>query len=843
VSDSLDAAALRRLAARLFWRRRGTMLFLASCLAIGIAFLSAVGHLLSAVDAAIAARARDLLSGDVQAASSRPFADAEKAALAAALAPGRRVSESVTLASMLAPARGDAPFLVAVKAVDAAYPLRGVLKTAPPAARPGPGLCLLERSAALQHGLKVGDAARLGALRLTVAGLIDEEPDRDFLGFSFAPRLMIAREDLGRAGLLGLGARVRYAWTLALAGAEDPGPAARAVKDALGRALGDPHVSLATYLDGEAWARDGLRRSALFFTALSLAALLLGAAGLRAGLALFLDAEAETMGLLRCLGASAAEVERLYAGLCVAVGLCGGGAGAVAGWALAAVAARAAARFGLTLSAPPRAGIFAESLLLSGALAWGLSAARVRALAARAPLDALREPPPSPRGLAAAGWAAAALAAGFSAWRRAPTPKDAALLVAALAGGALAVELLSRLALFGAERAALSASGLPFPARHGLRRLVRRRRESRVMLFTLAGGFALLAAVGAAREGFSRALAPSQSEDAPDLFLVDVQPGQLARARVLAARRSRGTPAFAPLVRARLVRVDGETLRRGDARRAGGDGERGRWRSREYNLTYADALNPSETLTAGRFWAPGSSVAEASLEADFMDRAGLALGSRLAFDVSGREVEAVVTSARRVEWAAMRPNFFVTLNPSLLSAAPQTSIASLRARGPADSAALRRELSRELPNVSVIDAASLLATARRTLSLILTAVGALAGFCVAVGALVVAGLVALGRGERAAEGALERALGWTERDALAADAAELLGLGALCAACGAAAGAGLSWALARRLDVPFAADAAESAALLLGALLLPALAGLLAGAAHRRARRGEAGLL
>src|SRR5208282_2569325 len=136
------------------------------------------GHLLAAVDAAIAARARDLLSGDVQAASSRPFADAEKTALASALTPGRRVSESVTLASMLAPARGDAPFLVAVKAVDASYPLRGVLKTAPPGVRPGPGLCLLERSAALQHGLKLGDAARLGALRLKVAGLIDEEPDR-----------------------------------------------------------------------------------------------------------------------------------------------------------------------------------------------------------------------------------------------------------------------------------------------------------------------------------------------------------------------------------------------------------------------------------------------------------------------------------------------------------------------------------------------------------------------------------------------------------------------------------------------------------------------------------------
>jgi putative ABC transport system permease protein len=845
VSENLDGAALRRLAARLFRRRAKTMLFLAACVAVGIAFLSAVSHLLYAVDGAVAARARDMLAGDVQASSPRPFSPAESASLAAAAAPGRRASQSVSLASMLAPARGgEAPFLVAVKAVDGAYPLRGELKTDQPGVRPAPGLCLLERSAALQHGLKVGDEARVGRLHLKIAALIDQEPDRDFLGFSFAPRLLIAREDLDRADLLGLGARVRYAWTLALGADEEPARAAAAAKRDLSRALADPHVTLLTYSEGESSAREGLRRAALFFTALALAALLLGAAGLRAGLALFLDAEAETMGLLRCLGASAAEVERLYAGLCVGAGLLGGGVGAAAGWALAALAARAAGRLGLTLSAPPRAAAFVEALALSGALAWGLSAARVRALASRPPLDALREPPPAPRALAFAGWAAAAAAVLLAAWLRAPTAKDALLLTAALAAGAFVVEILSRAGLAGAERLAraLASAGLPFPARHGLRRLVRRRRESRVMLFTLAGGFALLAAVGSAREGFARALAPSQAEDAPDLFLVDVQPGQAARARTIAARWSRGDADFAPLVRARLIRVDGEALRR-DARKAEGDDaeERGRWRSREYNLTYADALNPSEELVAGKFWAPGTPTAEASLERDFMDRSGLKLGSRLTFDVQGREVEAVATSVRRVEWAAMRPNFFVTLTPNLLQSAPRTYIASLRARDPAASAALRRELSRELPNVSVIDAAALLATARRTLGLILTAVGALAAFCVGVGALVVAGLVALGRTERAAENALERALGWTEAESRAADAAELLGLGALCALCAAAAGAGLSWELARRLDVPLAADPAESAALLLGALLLPALAGLLAGAASRRGSNSAGG--
>ncbi len=188
----------------------------------------------------------------------------------------------------------------------------------------------------------------------------------------------------------------------------------------------------------------------------------------------------------------------------------------------------------------------------------------------------------------------------------------------------------------------------------------------------------------------------------------------------------------------------------------------------------------------------------------------------------------------------MRPNFFVVLPPALIAAAPHILIASLRSRDPAASASLRRALSRDLPNVSVIDAASLLDTARRTLGMMLTAVEGLAWFCVAVGALVVAGLVALGRGERASEGALERALGFRESEALAADAAELLGLGLLSAACGAVAAAGLAWALARRLEIPLAADWREIGVLLLAALFLPALSGLIAGAPARRAATLEA---
>ena len=103
------------------------------------------------------------------------------------------------------------------------------------------------------------------------------------------------------------------------------------------------------------------------------------------------------------------------------------------------------------------------------------------------------------------------------------------------------------------------------------------------------------------------------------------------------------------------------------------------------------------------------------------------------------------------------------------------------------------------------------------------------------GALVVGGLVALGSEERAADAALERALGWTAAETATADAAELAALGVLAGLAAAATAAGLGWAVARRLAVPFSADPREVLFLFLTAAVLPVAVGLLAGASARRA--------
>lgn len=355
---------MTRLGLKLALRQWPRFVFFAACLSLGTGFLVAVAHLLSATDRAVAARARELLAGDVQVSSGREFGAREEAAFAAALRSGRTAARATSFASMLSSA-GEAPFLVSVKGVESAYPQRGVLRTDPPggtALLAGGGKALIERSIALQHPLRAGSKVRLGEAALTVAGIIDKEPDRGFAAFAFAPRLLVSLDDLPRTKLLGLGARTRFTWTLRLADDEDPVAASAAAKAELEKELPEPHLSIDSWAESEPALRDGLRRSALFFTVLSLAALLLGGAGLRAGLSLFLDAQAETMGLLRCLGASAAEVERLYAALCVGAGLLGGLGGSLLGWGVAALAGAKAPAFGVELSVRPDAAAFAEAL-------------------------------------------------------------------------------------------------------------------------------------------------------------------------------------------------------------------------------------------------------------------------------------------------------------------------------------------------------------------------------------------------------------------------------------------------------------------------------------------------
>jgi len=202
--------------------RAGELRLLAVAVMLAVAALTAVGFFADRLNAGLQRDARQLLGGDAVIGSDRP---APPELRAQALVLGLRVASHTAFPSMgRAPDdKGGASRLVSVKAVSAAYPLRGRLQlqdgsTAPSqsvAAAPEPGTVWVDAALLDALQLKVGDPLLLGDSRLRIARIIVIEPDRGTGFATFAPRVMLAEADLDATGLVQPASRVSYALAVA----------------------------------------------------------------------------------------------------------------------------------------------------------------------------------------------------------------------------------------------------------------------------------------------------------------------------------------------------------------------------------------------------------------------------------------------------------------------------------------------------------------------------------------------------------------------------------------------------------------------------------------------------
>ena len=91
------------------------------------------------------------------------------------------------------------------------------------------------------------------------------------------------------------------------------------------------------------------------------------------------------------------------------------------------------------------------------------------------------------------------------------------------------------------------------------------------------------------------------------------------------------------------------------------------------------------------------------MELNYAQRLGIKLNDRLSFDVSGVEVEGIVSNFRRVKWTSFDPNFFILFSPGVLEEAPKTYLASLKVSSLEEKEKIYRLISSQLPMVSLID--------------------------------------------------------------------------------------------------------------------------------------------
>jgi putative ABC transport system permease protein len=173
---------------------------------------------------------------------------------------------------------------------------------------------------------------------------------------------------------------------------------------------------------------------------------------------------------------------------------------------------------------------------------------------------------------------------------------------------------------------------------------------------------------------------------------------------------------LSPMIRARLLAVNGEAFDKGTGRtrKLTREEEREmRFRNRGFNLSYRSNLIDSESMVAGtRFsgtYEEGqTTLPEISLEKRFAERLKLKIGDTMTFDIQDVEITGKVVNLRSVKWTSFQPNFFIQFQPGVLDMAPKTFLATLPAMNLNLRNKLQTKLVEKIPNASIIDVSRLI---------------------------------------------------------------------------------------------------------------------------------------
>jgi putative ABC transport system permease protein len=797
--------------------RHGELATLAVALVLAVAALAAVGTLASRVESAILASASELLGGDLGV-SARRTALPESFAVEAGER-GLSSSRSVEFSSVVF--AGERSQFTEVRAVDSHFPLRGKLQVASDAGpqriapAPASGEVYADRAVLTALGSGVGDRLQLGNREYAIAAEIVNAPGGS--AFQFAPTLLMNRGDAESSGLLGIGSRARYRLLLA-------GPPEAVAGYAAWAADHLPEgARLTTVADAQANLRTSFERGENF---LRLAALL---AALLAGIAVALAAQrfarrkSDEVALLRCLGASRNEIVLSLSLELILLALPACLLGALIGLGLQQVAFLVASQLlgGETPALPlaPAVSAFAMGL----AVLFGFALPPLLRLRDIEPLRVFRRDLPARVRRFDALYLLPFAIGGVLLLLQSGSTRLAGVLAVALAAVALATIVFTLLLLRGLRRA---SRRFPGALRFGVANLSRRRTLTLIQVGALALSLTaldLLAVVGPSLLDRWRADLP---EDTPNYFVLNLQGDQRAEFDRQLARLGARNISQLPLAAGKLVAINDKPLRAADY---ADESRAANWIEGEIRVSWSETVPPSNRIIAGSW--PGTDPISAQLSVDkgWFELFRLKLGDRMTLRFGDDEVTATVSSVREVDWDSFRVNFFMMLDPAHGERLPHSLISSFHL--PANDAGLS-VLSREMPNLSLIDVNAILDRVRDIIGRVSSAVTWVLGFSLAAGILVLLAALAATADERRFEIALLRTLGARQRQLNAAVLGEFAALGLLAGIVAAAGAAGAGLALARSIfRMP---DYWPPLTALAGMALVSAIVVLLAGLAGTR---------
>ena len=779
------------LALRLLRRdlRAGELRILVLAILVGVGGMTAVGFFTDRVQRALIQQGAELLGADLVLASSAP--------LRAELADEARRLHLATATILTFPSVvliGDRPQLVEVKAVSSGYPLRGSLRSASDTrspeettrAIPAPGSAWVEPR--LRELLASGNPLQLGASQFNIPRVLTFEPDRGGDMFSLGPRVLINNADVTRTQLILPGSRVNY--RLLLAGEPEVLAAFRVWAEPRLK----PGERLLDVRDARPELKTALERAEKFLGLAALVSVLLAGVAVAVATRRYVERHLDGSALLRCFGATQARVVALFGLQMLALGIGASLIGALIG--LAAQAALAATLSGFLNMVLPAPSLWplVVGLLVGIVTLIGFALPPLLRLKNVPPLRVIRRDlgPLPVRTLSV--YAAALLAMGLLMFWQV---RDLRLTFIVLGGTLAAFFVLSLAAGLLIKGLGMLRAHVGLAWRFGLANIARRQNASIAQILAFGLGLMAMLMLLLVRGDLLAAWQKRLPPDAPNHFLINVQPDDVERIKQFLARAGIGGaegPQVLPMVRGRLTHINDRTV-------SGADYAEDRARNlleREFNLSWSAQLQEDNRVTAGAFWDESArGRRELSVEKGLAETLGIKLGDDLTYRIQDRDVRAKVTSLRSVEWDSFRANFFVLAPPGVFDEFPATWITSFYL--PSERKAVAGDLVRAFPSVTVIDLEVVMARVRGIMTRVDQSVEVVFLFTLLAGLMVLYAAIQATQDERLRETAILRAFGAGRARLVGSLLAEFTLLGLLAGLLAAFAASVAGWVLAREV--------------------------------------------
>ena len=641
--------------------------------------------------------------------------------------------------------------LAGIKAVSAAYPLRGFLKTTTENYStetithngPAQGTAWLEKRIFSALKLKLGDPLTVGEKQLTITHIITYEPDKKGDFYSFSPRVMINEADLPATGIVQPGSHVHYFFQFS-----GDAKALTEFKQWLKPQL-NPSQRIMDIHEDRPELGTALNRAERYLGLSSTLVILISGVAIAMATRRYTERHFNATALLRCLGCKQNEILWLYSSQFVVLGLFASAVGCLLGWF-----AQEGLFYLLKDLLPQHVaspGLLAVlfGFIIGMAVLLGFALPPLLRLKQVSPLRVLRrelEPMPS------SGWLIYGLSIGIMSlliWKY----TDDLKMTASILGIGLITLLALGLLVYGLLN--LASRALPSMSltwRFGLQGLLKNSRASVSQILAFSLTLVAMVLSFTVRTDLIDNWQKQLPENAPNHFALNIFPDQQAAFKQELQQQHINGSQFFPVIKGRLVEINNTPVQKIVSKDTQGDNAT----HRELSLTWTQELPEENKIIAGNWWTT-QQAGLVSVEQKLADSLKIKLGDHLLFTVGSQQINATVTSIRALRWDTMKPNFYMVFSPGTLDTYPSTFITSFYL--PETQKNVLNTLVKKYPGTTILEVDLILQQFKTILTQLTQAINYLLYFALMAGFAVLFAAVYATLDNRIYEGALMRTLG------------------------------------------------------------------------------------